>query len=226
MSTRNVLQAVVFGMAFAVTLATTQAAMVWDASSQFSTTSNTVADTWQYLAVAEGANTGYSLLATYGYCPQAAIVGWRNGYYADVPCVGGPDATSLYLLPGPGTSAVIGWKSPLVGTATVDYSFAISPLTEQGPRTYALFKVGEVTALQSGNLAAGASTGTITGTVSIANGQMLCLQLGPNGSGGSDYYYDDSRVVFSVSNVPEPASVLVLGLGVVGLFGATGRRRT
>lgn len=222
MTVRGVLQTAVFGMVFAVGVAAAKAE-TWDAYTQYNTGSNTTTDVWQYLSVPETTNTGYSFLDTYGYSGATGIVGWNTG---GAPFVG-TSVSDLYVLPGPsGAAAVIGWKSPISGTANVDYSFSISALSG-GDRTYALFREGDSTPLASSALlAGGASIGPITGTTSIASGKMLYLQLGPKEQGGAhDFWFDDSGVAFSVSHVPEPSTLWLLTYGLIGLLAYAWRKK-
>jgi hypothetical protein len=222
MSVRCILQTVVFGMVFTIGLAAAQAD-VWDAYSQYNTVDNTTANVWQYLSVPEQTNTGYSLLPSYGWDGMAAQTGWFSGVGCPVVA---KDASSLYVIPGPaGTAAVIGWKSPIAGTVNVEYSFSISALS-YGERTYALFMEDASTPLQSAALlAGGASSGTITGTTSIASGKMLYLQVGPYELGGPhDFYFDDSHVSFSVTYVPEPSTLVLLTCGLIGLLAYAWRK--
>lgn len=225
MSVRDVLQTVIFGMVIIVGTHTAQAT-VWDAYSQYSTTSNSATDVWQYLTVSEGANSGYSPMGTYGYCGFAASTGWQDA--TSVPFIGQSASytNGLYILPGEATeAAVIGWKSPLAGTVNVDYSFSISKLVS-GEITYALYREGDDASLplQSGTRTT--SSGTIEGTVSIAYGKMLYLQLGPSYQNTTtDFWYDDSIVTFTVSGIPEPSSLMLMASGIIGLLAYAWRKR-
>ncbi len=224
MLVRGVLQTIVLGMVFIIGTHTAQAT-VWDAYSQYNTTSNSATDVWQYLTVSEGANSGYSLMGTYGYCGFAASTGWQDA--TSVPFIGKSAnyTNGLYVLPGETTeAAVIGWKSPLTGTVNVDYSFSITKLVE-GEITYALYREGDEVGLPLESGTRTTSSGTIEGTVSIAYGKMLYLQLGPSyAGGGNDFWYDDSVVTFTVSGIPEPSSLMLMASGIIGLLAYAWRK--
>jgi hypothetical protein len=230
MSRRNAVLVIVAGMMFLVAPNALQADLVWDVYDDYAITQasdNGPGHVWQFFEVAEGANTGYTWMDSFGgnYYGYDMLTLSTLGTY---PSIGKSTAMGgMGVNPGDGGAAVaIGWQSPIAGTANVDDSFAIYQQQAGNGVTYALFEEGGTSPLESGILAGGANSGTITGTASIASGKMLYLQLGPNyHGGGTDYYSDYSAVVFNVSHVPEPGALVLLSTSVLGLLAYAWRKR-
>jgi len=230
MSMRNVVPAIVVGMLFTFATAVIHAETVWDAYDDYAITQasdNTSSNTWQFFTVSEGANTGYSLMDSFGNIGYTHNV-LKSSAYGDYPCIGkNTTQGALCANPGPSGSAVaIGWKSGLAGTVNVNYSFSITSLQDGNGTTYALYAEGADSALKSGTITTGGASGTISGSTSIAYGKMLYLQLGPNFKGGTtDYFSDYSAITFSVSQVPEPSSIALLSMTALSLLCYAWRKR-
>lgn len=167
----------------------TQAApVVYDAFTEFNTTSNTSDNAWQYARVVPGTNVGYSL-NTYW---DSAVSSWRPSAGA-LPRVGkADDEVQIHpAIPGTGvqSASVIGWKNVSSGTVLTSVDFSVTyradPPGGDGVE-YWLFRTGDSSALKSGNCGVGGSASDTVQDVFVASGDMLYLQIGPKGNYGSD----------------------------------------
>lgn len=203
----------------------------WDAYSDFSSTSNTASDTWQYMrAEASGTNGGYSRFGTYQNNAYYGMM-WTNGADEGIQTVGG----QMGATPGNGPASVIAWMAPqnLVGN-TVDVSFSVTEISTQPdsdtiPRDgmdYHLFVDGNATELAGGYVAGMGTTGTINVPgIAITPGQKLYLQFG---MGTVNYWYDHAGADFTVTGevaVPEPSAMILLSCGLLSLLAYAWRKR-
>lgn len=190
-------------------------AEVWDATAQFSNTSNTSADLWQYAGVQDSLNGPYTL-ATW----VAGDDAWeRNG--AAIGFLGNP---TLFICPGSGANAgAIGWRAPYAATVDIKYTLAdISPRSGNDGAGAYLYKFGGATALDYVALSEGATYTCARTGVAMNAGDMLWLQVVSNGQAAND----DIRITdFTITSVPEPASLVLLGCGLMGLLAYAWRKR-
>lgn len=211
-------------------VATVQAT-VWDAYTEFNSAENSSANVWSYYRVNEDSNTGYSLLPLYTTFPYTSHNGWVNTG-ANFPAVG-VDGGELKLQPEIDGSASIGWNSPITGS--VDASFSVfdldvgangagdHPSVPYDGIGYNLFKGGDATPLATGYVVNGGTSGTISVTgISVAAGDMLYLQVG---DGTANNWYDYSGATFTVSEVPEPSTMILLSCGLISLLAYAWRKR-
>ncbi len=237
-------------------LSSVQAApTVYNAVTDFSSTSNTDSDTWSYRTSTSLAHNGsYTLLPAYrvfaGFTGSAADTsGWSTGF---VPAIGvnrsssdqyfigfGPGAQftwpagSLYLHPGSNSLAVVSWLS--TGDFSLDIAFQFSDL-DANPSfrdgiDWSVEKNSGSGALANGSFANGGNSGSLTvSKVVVTAGDRINFIVGPN----SDYQGDSSRLsavitatpLGSVSPVPEPGSLALWLAGGALLLATKGRRRT
>jgi hypothetical protein len=206
-------------------------ATVYDAYTQFNSDQNDPGNLWSYYGVTEGTNDTYWVAAT--KCPfpggVSPINAWCLGWDA-FPAVGIQDG-ELKVHPAEGTALAIGWKSPATGT--VNASFLVHDLnagadgagdhaTYDGV-SYSLFKGGVAAPLASGYVANGGTSGLIdVKGISVGNGDKLYLQIG---DAEKNHWYDFTGVSFSVSEVPEPSTVVLLACGLAGLVAYAWRKR-
>ncbi len=88
--------------------------------------------------------------------------------------------------------------------------------------SYALFKGGDTTALASGSIANGGSSGLIVvDNISVVPGDMLYLQIGND---TMNHWYDQTEFTFRVV-VPEPSTTVLLACGLFGLLCYAWRKR-
>ena len=204
----------------------------WDAYTGFNSTSNTASDLWQYMGAPQGTNSGYWLLPVYGAFPGGMLGNaWQNS--GDFPAVGAVSGEIRVQpeLPGWASAAVIGWNSPITGNVAVSFSLTDLDAGANGPGdhptydgvTYNLFRAGDTTALSSGYVANGGASGTIdVSNVAVSAGTMLYLQIGP---GTINHWYDTTGVSFTVTQTPEPSTIVILLTGVIGLLAYAWRKR-
>jgi hypothetical protein len=218
------------GVAYLCGSQAVQAGLVWDAATQFSTTSNTAADTWQYLWApgAGGDNSSYDLFAYYMngaanypvWCnnTQWHFIGKNTSVYDGLVV----HPFSYPPLDWPPYIAAIGWKSPIDGVVDTDFSLLDLNAAEGDGQSWYLFKSGATTPLSSGVIDNGGNTGLIhVANVPVAAGDMLYLQIGPRG----DFVGDLAGVQFTVTQVPEPGVLALLGCAVFGLLAYAWRKR-
>ncbi len=223
-----------------------QADYVYNAHSEFNSTSNTASDTWQYMTAATfGTNGGYTLMPStlYGATEISTVQGWgiddawTAPYLADWTVSGEPDIKpaglyfDLELAGGAATtpSGVLAWRSPTSGYATVDFTLtggptAVANATGTGDgMTYALFAGSEATARATGVATGAAAATEHVAYIPVSAGTMLYLQFGS----GANSYGDDYRCDYTiaVSDVPEPSSIVLLGSTLVGLLAYAWRKR-
>lgn len=204
-------------------------ATVWDAYTEFSSTSNTASDTWQYMrADVSGTNGSYSSYLAYTENPYYGMM-WTFGADDGVGTIG----SQMLATPAVGPASVIAWMAPqdLVGN-TVDVSFSVTELSTEPdseviPRDgmdYHLFVDGNATELAGGYVAGMATTGTINVPgITITPGQKLYLQFG---MGTVNQWYDHAGVDFTVTGtVPEPSSIVLLSCGLLSLLAYAWRKR-
>lgn len=206
----------------------------WDAYSDFRSDQNTPSDTWQYLYSGTqngGDNTlPYVNFSQYGTTAFGKD-GWSEG--TDWHFIG-KDASvnpaGLFVHPFypegfPPKISAIGWLSPITGVVNVDFSVTdlnVGDVAVDDGVSYFLFKAAETTPLASGTIDRGGATGTISVTdVSIATGEILYLQIGSN----ARFDCDLTGVAFTVTAVPEPASLILAGCGAIGLLAYAWRKR-
>lgn len=220
-------------------------ATVWDAYADFSSTSNTSSNTWQYMyATAPGAPHTFATLSTYGALNSTESGGtytwdaWNTGN-ADCPFIGVND-DEIEMHPGwPGNTqnyapAVV-WKSPITGTVDVTFSLvdreAHTDIGWVDGVNYLLDLYGDGAAvpygtyLNQGVLAEGGDTGIISvPNVSVRAGNLLSLEI----YNGANYYYDLTGITFTIddgNDVPEPSAIVLMTVGLFGLLAYAWRKR-
>lgn len=181
---RSISAVVTFAMVLVIGVATAEAT-VWNAVTDFSYTSNTATDTWQYLYnTTPGINGGYTLFPNSGTTVWG-IGGWTRPETGWHFIAKGAQDTTLTVHPFYNEvdtfyTSTIGWKSPISGV--VDVTFSEADLWAAGGDGvgYWLFKQGSATPLASGGINDGGNSGVITvNNVSVASGDMLYLQIDP-----------------------------------------------
>lgn len=212
-----------------------RAETTWDAYADFHSDHNVSTDTWQYLYLQENGptNSGYSNFSTYGVGPEGYDV-WGNVMtnYHFLGKNSSIDSTGLVMHPynnqpidmNPWLS-VIGWKSPINGMVNVSFSvtdLSTGNLYPSDGVSYNLFRSGGTTPLVSGTIDDGGATGTIrVNSLAVAGDDMLYLQIGAR----STMYYDLTGVTFTVTAVPEPATMAMLWYSLLGLLAYAWRKR-
>ena len=195
-------------------------AETWDVRSQFS------ADTsiWQYLYMpnADGANGPYTAMELGGGSfPDDGH--WRvsDAYtcYLATAILNYPDIRADF---GDFLTAVIAWKSPIDGF--VDINATVRKQVDGGTGgDYQFYQDNQTTPLVSGSIdGAAESTGLITlSNMPVSVGTQFYLQVDP----GANLSTDTFGVMFSVTSVPEPGTLAILGSGLVGLLAYAWRKR-
>jgi hypothetical protein len=228
----SVICAMLAGLGLIFASETARASLVWDASTQFSTTTNTATDTWQYLWApgSGGDNSSYSLFAQYdtsgASAPGYAV--WDNN--SQWHFIG--KNTSVYdglvahpfgypPLNWPPYIVAVGWKSPISGFVDVDFSLLDLNAAEGDGQAWYLFKSGGATALSLGTIDNGGNTGLLhVSRVPVATGDMLYLQIGCR----ADFVGDLTGVQYTVTQVPEPGVLAMLGCAAMGLLAYAWRK--
>lgn len=202
----------------------------WDAYADFHTDQNVSTDTWQYLYRQENGSLSGNF-STYGSGPEGYEV-WGNVLtnYHFIGKNSSINSTGLVVHPYNGQPtdpnpflSVIGWKSPINGVVNVDFSvtdLATGTLAVDDGVSYSLVKGN--TTLTSGTIDAMGATGPISVSgVSMASGEMLSLQIGAR----SGMAYDLTGAAFTITAVPEPATAILVFVGVLGLLAYAWRNR-
>ncbi len=206
-----------------------RADLTWNAFDEFNSTSNTVNDTWQYLyAEGDGSNnTGYVPFSQYSAGVPDDLPAWRNDVPENWHFIGKDvniDPLGLLVHPfgPPAYIAAIGWKSPIAGVVNAELSVTDLNVAEGDGQDWKLFKSGGATALSSGTILNGGTSGIITvSNISVASGDMLYLQI----NAGTTMAGDMTGVTFTVSSVPEPSAITLLVCGLFGLLAYAWRKR-
>lgn len=234
-----------FGAATALALVSgVQAATVYDAVADFSTSSNTASSTWSYRTSVNAAHDGnYTLLPNFGPFagftgPPSGTAGWAA---AGVPAIGlnttgadqyftgfGPGAQftwpagALFMHPGSPTLAVVSWLSPAALTLAISFRFAdldANPSYTDGV-AWAVEKNSGGGTLANGVIGNGGNSGTLSvSNVTVAAGDRIHFIVGGTG----DFQGDSTRLLATItaSPVPEPAS---WALGLAGAAVLLARR--
>lgn len=208
--------------------------MTWNAYDDFISgpTAQSSSNVWQYLQNADGDNnSGYIFLNKWAYT-GAGVAGWRSTSPDDVWFFVAKNTANSEVRVSPwGTASqaklasTIAWKSPVAGT--VNASFTVTDRDGNNSADgvqYWLYKGGAGNAdyLEKGIVGIGGTSGVIThSNISVAEGDMLYLRVGPNVT----YYNDLTGISFSVTAVPEPNTLALLGVGLVSLLCYAWRKR-
>lgn len=198
--------------------------MVWDALDDFHTTDNTSDATWQYLdSPSIDANDNYSLFTTYGTAPGPGCNAWNSGrawQFLGLEPVATP--TELRLHPFNLLTSAIGWKSPIVGTVDAEFSLIDRAAGGGNGIEYRLYQSGVSTALSTGSVANGSSSGTISlSGISVSLNDVLYLVVG---CGGTDSTHDLTGFSFTITAVPEPSAAILTLCAIGGLLCYAWRR--
>jgi hypothetical protein len=195
-------------------------AETWDAAAGWHTNHNLSTDTWQYFRTDPGVD-GYTLNTTLEDWSggQYAWKGWGS-YVCNIPSMPNildcaPDSQDV----------AVGWNSPINGAVQLSYSLAMpgDPTTVANSDGVEYWVCQGATQLRHGYVTPGQSTGVVTlaNHLSVAEGEKLYLRIGKNGRIG----YDDTKFNMTVTTVPEPAAIVLLATGLVGLLVGFWRKR-
>ncbi len=215
-----------------------RADLVWDATSQFSATSNEATDTWQYMSGGKSWISSNFLLPTYGYRSGSSFDCWydSNDAYA-LPLVGKTDDGVLAVHPGNSSypitvAAILAWKAPddfTAGKVNVQFQLTSLDVAEGTDGVDYYFFNNAGTSLTSGTLPAStdpsnlSTTGLITlNDVQVQAGEKLYLHVGPNNQLAADL----TGVTFQVTAVPEPTLMSLCGMGAISLLAYAWRKRS
>jgi PEP-CTERM motif len=223
-----------------------QAATVYDAVADFSTTVNTASSTWSYRTSTSAVRDGnYPLFPAFGVFagftgPPAGTSGWRA---AGVPAIGvnttgadqfftsfGPGAQftwpagSMYMHPGGSTLAVVSWLSPSPAILSISFRFADMDANANFPDgvNWSVEKNSGGASLASGSFANGGNSGSLSlSNITVAAGDRIHFIVG----GNADFQGDSTRLSATIvaAPVPEPATWALGMLGAVGLLALRGR---
>lgn len=206
-------------------------ATVFDAYTEFSSTSNTSTDTWQYLSVQDG-TSNFANLPLYSTFPYQSYNGWNTGN--DFPAVGASGG-EIKMQPNIPYGAAIAWKSSEAATADVSFlvhDVDVGPSTSGDPTdgsydgvNYYLYQVDATPSLlASGYVANAGSSGPIdVDGLSVSSGTVLCLLID---DGTVNHWYDTIGVSFTVTTItPEPTTSVMLIGGLLGLMAYAWRKR-
>jgi hypothetical protein len=211
----------------------TAATETWNAYDGFiaGPTAQSSSNVWQYLQnPAHDVNSGYTLFDKWA-ATGAGVDGWTSTspddgwFFVAKDTVNGEIRVSPWGSDASTTrAAVLAWKSPIAGLVNASFSVTDrNPANGDGVR-YWLYKGGADGSawLEKGSVANGGDSGTIVhNSISVSTGDMLYLRVDPN----SNYYSDLTGVTFSVSSVPEPGTLVLLGAGLAGLLCYAWRKR-
>lgn len=215
-----------------------EAAVVFDAVTDFSMTENNDTSTWSYRyqngLTRDG---GYDLLEGFVTDPEnwdPDIGNWRPGATPGFnPGVGvnntGATATftlnsntffwpdnTIWMHPNSNSLIVVSWLSPITGNVDIEFSFAdMDPVFGDG--------IGWFVDLGDGNgeLASGVfANGGNSGLQNIFDqpvtaGDRINFIVSPP---GSDHGFDSTTFTATVTVIPEPATLSLIGLGLVGIM--------
>ncbi|QDS97861.1 PEP-CTERM sorting domain-containing protein [Adhaeretor mobilis] len=212
------------------------ASITTSAVDDFSNTTNTATSEWSYRWSPDSVRDGdYPLLATNSdpatlWTPTTPY--WNNG--GSLPGVGVNQSGSainisppflpfswptdtIWMHPPSTGFAVVTWTSPVTGTADIEFEFDdMDPngAFANGVRWYV--DVGDVSgSLANGSFVGGTGIMPMTVTdVAVNSGEQVHFIVDPFG----DFSFDSTAFRATVTYVPEPASMALLGLGAASLF--------
>lgn len=208
----------------AITAGLPLAAHAYDATAEFSTTTN-ANGVWSY-GYAVGTDIPYS----FTLFDHATGAGWDSTTYRvlGAPAIWvNPEATTQYgitpgqmsLHPGPDaySPAILRFTAPTTAT----YNFSVQFFAgDSGDMNGAVFATGT----HAHNVDWFPSTNTdplLIGQIHLAAGDTLDAAVGNN----SSFYSGNTGVAFSISAVPEPGASWLLAAGLIGMAGWSRRRR-
>jgi hypothetical protein len=201
--------------------------MSWKAYDDFiaGPTAQSSGNVWQYLQNANGDNnSGYTLFDK--WAPTGAgMDGWTSTSPDDGWFFVAKDTANGEMRVSPwGTASqsklatTIAWKSPIAGLVEASFSVTDRDATYAADGVqYWLYKSGAGNSeyLETGIVGKGGASGVIThGSIPVAVGDMLYLRVGPNVT----YYNDLTGVTFNVNSIPEPSTIILLGMGLLSLI--------
>ena len=223
------------GIAALIAVATPRAnaAVVFDAATEFDGTANGSTGVWSYGQVTNGDFTTFSTLTYNSGASQ--FQGTQSQF--NVPIIGSPTGNQIFMHPGfgsgdPGSGGVPTWvdlrfTAQTNLTVSAQFTPQLSDTTGNGvAMTAAIYYDGTLLNFAALNHDGTNNTGFLptligTGTFDISAGQTIDFILDPN----STFSFDSTRAIATVTAVPEPASWAMMILGFLGVGVMAYRRK-
>jgi len=210
-------------LVFVISFGLATSANAYDLAGDWSTSTNNPAP-WSYGKYDSGLDpTTFSLLTAYRDLESGSLSEWWMGGDADPNIVKNITSSDLsaygiewhanQVTFGPYMGPTVArWTAPSAGTFQVDAVFATVQEVNSAPNAY----VYDGTILNDLGLVPVFGVGSVEyhETLTVLAGQTIDFVVW-----GANRYNKTTEVSASVTNVPEPATLLLLGAGIIGLVG-------